>query len=96
MGKPRRVPATIDNGVELWRCTKCGLNKPAFEYYVDKTKRDGITSWCKTCMSRNSRERKVAIVTEREVRDEVIEGLETEIRMLRSYIQELEERYDVT
>lgn len=31
------------------KCTKCGTEKNASEFYKDKTKRDGLASQCKKC-----------------------------------------------
>jgi hypothetical protein len=31
------------------KCTKCKLNKERSEFHKNKTKRDGLQSWCKVC-----------------------------------------------
>jgi hypothetical protein len=31
------------------RCSRCGLEKPRAEFYVDKTKPSGLRSYCKVC-----------------------------------------------
>lgn len=30
-------------------CTKCNIEKPLSEFYKNKTKKDGLTSYCKDC-----------------------------------------------
>ncbi len=31
-------------------CPKCGVEKPRTEFYKDRSKRDGLYSWCKPCV----------------------------------------------
>jgi hypothetical protein len=44
-----------------YKCTKCGKIKPASEFYVDGRKKNGISSWCKSCsmeMAKINREKR--------------------------------------
>ena len=36
-------------------CSRCGGNKPVMEFSRDLQKRDGLTSWCKSCSSESYR-----------------------------------------
>jgi hypothetical protein len=36
-------------------CTKCGETKPLSEFAVDRSKGDGLKSWCKACDNARSR-----------------------------------------
>lgn len=40
------------------RCTKCKEIKPKAEYRKDKSRSDGLMSWCKTCRNKNQADRK--------------------------------------
>lgn len=42
------------------RCPKCRTEKPRSEFYRNKSKKDGLTSWCKTCAKQASRAWKAA------------------------------------
>ena len=46
-------------------CPKCSFEKPLFSFYKDATKKDGLTSYCKTC-SKNKRKVKYKENTEAE------------------------------
>lgn len=37
-------------------CTKCGIEKDIINFYNDKQKLDGKTSWCKLCLSNKHKE----------------------------------------
>ena len=38
-------------------CTKCRREKPASEFGKNKQHRDGLDSWCRTCIKKRNRER---------------------------------------
>ena len=31
------------------KCTKCSVDKPTMDFYADARRKDGVTSWCRTC-----------------------------------------------
>ncbi len=37
------------------RCTKCKKTKSTKEFYVDSRKKNGISSWCKSCSQESGR-----------------------------------------
>ena len=37
------------------KCTKCGVEKPLFEFYKDAIRKDGLRGPCKTCDIKKSR-----------------------------------------
>lgn len=42
-------------------CTKCGKRKPLREFYKDRSKKDGIRNYCKSCANEmNRKNRKTA------------------------------------
>ncbi len=43
-------------GYDLIRCTKCGDEKPADEFFADPRKRNGRYSWCKACCAQRTRD----------------------------------------
>ena len=38
-----------ETGVRKKRCPNCGQAKPESEFYRDRSKRDGLCSWCREC-----------------------------------------------
>ena len=40
------------------RCSKCGVEKAEWEFYRDRTSKDGLTSWCRECRRELDREYK--------------------------------------
>lgn len=49
----RREPRNID-GLERWRCTRCGLWFPRDSFYTDTRQTAGIKSECRPCHIRTS------------------------------------------
>ena len=43
--------------VRTKKCSKCGRELPASEFYVKKGAADGLQAWCKECQKIDSRER---------------------------------------
>jgi len=41
--------------MRLKRCTKCGESQPHDKFYNNKTTKDGLQAWCKTCWAENQR-----------------------------------------
>lgn len=41
-------------------CTKCKEKKPKNEFYKDFAARDGLASWCKSCVNASDKERRLA------------------------------------
>lgn len=44
-----KVQATYERTTEAAGCTKCGEVKPAVEFHTNKSRKSGITCWCKDC-----------------------------------------------
>ncbi|MHC3004167.1 hypothetical protein OK17_18245 [Gordonia sp. GN26] len=42
-------PELEDPAAALKRCPDCGIDKPAYQFNRDRTKRDGRRSYCKLC-----------------------------------------------
>lgn len=38
------------------RCTKCKIEKALFEFYNDRSRRDGLQCWCKECTKRSNKD----------------------------------------
>jgi len=36
-------------------CTKCGRELPLSEYCADKSRKDGLTCWCKSCWKKHTK-----------------------------------------
>lgn len=41
--------------METKKCNKCNLDKPVTEYYKDKSKKDGLTTFCIECKSQSNK-----------------------------------------
>jgi hypothetical protein len=52
----------------MYTCSKCQKDKPLFDFYKDKTKKEGITSYCKPC-SKEKRKVRYLTQTETELKD---------------------------
>ena len=50
-----RIPGTNRDIVVMKRCTKCGEEKPASEFYKNRRSKDGLCSRCKACRRELSR-----------------------------------------
>lgn len=46
-------------------CVKCDVSKPVEEFYKNKTTRDGLSVYCKSCMTTYNRERRALWSPER-------------------------------
>ena len=38
------------NGEKMKLCPKCGVEKEPSDFYRDRSRKDGLTCWCKECM----------------------------------------------
>jgi len=49
-----------DNGkvAHMKQCTKCGETKPRTEFYKKTSRKDGLTSWCQSCIGIDGRNRR--------------------------------------
>jgi len=45
---------------KLKQCTKCGNNKRSSSFYKDRSKKDGMTCWCKKCCAEHSKQKNEA------------------------------------
>lgn len=56
--RPRKPVEVVS--VETQCCSKCIFTKPAAEFYVDRGRRSGLTSWCRVCAAAHEKAKRDA------------------------------------
>jgi hypothetical protein len=69
-------PHKCINGVKVKQCCKCSKEKNVEDYHKDKTKKDGLASYCKTCSSEYKKARKTFLETHR-IENPIVENSDT-------------------
>jgi hypothetical protein len=80
MGRPRKYPTRVVDGVAHWTCSNCGTEKTEFEFPKSNQNSNGLDSWCKTCKAEYHADRYRSKKRWQQMTEEYIGELETRLR----------------